>query len=137
MNNTLGFNKYLKKNRDIRKCQSFRTTPPMTTPGLWQYLDVFFENSRAKNKGEVNSFSIWRSYFANTRTYQQGANKTVILIIDLVLNKSNTVYFWLVWLSLGSRIAWFSKNAISGLGCRLTSDTMVITFSASLILSCA
>ena len=36
-------------NRDIRKCQSFRTTPPPpTTPGLWQYLNVFFENSQAK-----------------------------------------------------------------------------------------
>ena len=35
-------------NRDIRKCQSFRTTPPTTTPGLLQWLDVFFENSRAK-----------------------------------------------------------------------------------------
>ena len=34
----------------IRKCQSFRTTtPPTTTPGLWQYLDVFFGNSRADN----------------------------------------------------------------------------------------
>ena len=34
-------------NRDIRKCQSFRTPPP--TPRLWQYLKVFFENSHAKN----------------------------------------------------------------------------------------
>ena len=35
-------------NRDIRKCQSFRTVqqPP---PGLLQYLNVFLENSRAKN----------------------------------------------------------------------------------------
>ena len=37
----------LDNNRDIRKCQSFCTMPP-TTPGLWQYLDVFFENSQAK-----------------------------------------------------------------------------------------
>ena len=35
-------------NRDIRKCQSFCAPPP--TPGLWQYLDDFFENSRA-NQG--------------------------------------------------------------------------------------
>ena len=33
-------------NRDIRKCQSFRTTttpPPTTTPGLRQYLDVLLK----------------------------------------------------------------------------------------------
>ena len=47
-------------NRDIRKCQSFRTTPPPpttpppTTPGLRQYLDVFFENSRANNQTLVS-----------------------------------------------------------------------------------
>ena len=37
-------------NRDIWKCQSFCTTPPTTTTGLWQYLDVFFDNSRANDR---------------------------------------------------------------------------------------
>ena len=36
-------------NRDIRKCQSFRTPMTPTMPGLGQYLNIFFENSRAKN----------------------------------------------------------------------------------------
>ena len=38
-------------NGDIRKCQSFHTMPPPTTPGLCQYLIFFFENSQAyKNR---------------------------------------------------------------------------------------
>ena len=44
----------LRNDTDIRKCKSFFTTTPMQTllplmTGLWQYLDVFFKNSRAKN----------------------------------------------------------------------------------------
>ena len=33
--------------KDIRKCQSICMTPPLPTTGLGQYLDFFFENSRA------------------------------------------------------------------------------------------
>ena len=46
MNNYSEFQVYIfSNNRDIRKCQSFCTTPPppLTTPGL-------FENSQAKKK---------------------------------------------------------------------------------------
>ena len=44
-------------NRDIRKCQSFCTMTTTTTTGLWQYLDIFFENSRAKNVPHASKYS--------------------------------------------------------------------------------
>ena len=52
-------------NRDIRKWQSFCTTPttttppPTTTPGLCHYLDVFVENSRANNEVSDQTALFW------------------------------------------------------------------------------
>ena len=50
MNNQSEFQVNIFSNdKDITKCPSFCTTTTQTTPELWQYLIVFFENSRAKN----------------------------------------------------------------------------------------
>ena len=56
VNNCSGFQvNIFSNNRDIRKCQSFCTTPT-TTPGLCQYLHVFFEKAELKIRLSCRKF---------------------------------------------------------------------------------
>ena len=66
-------------NRDIRKCQSFRTTTT-TTPGIWQYRDFFFGNSWAKNSNNPN--------------HSSQAPAPVKLVTKFALNGTCQLYHW-------------------------------------------
>ena len=70
------------------------TTPPTTTPGLWQYLDVFFENSRANKINKLQrracKFILWHEY----TNLEEARNRLKMLSFseNLFLQKAKVMY---------------------------------------------